>query len=393
MRPLREVFSDYRAGYWGGEAGTGQTDVRVIRNGDISATGSIRWNRLPSRGFAREEAARSRVAFGDLVLTTSGNCGQVAIVDRDPSQPTCVSNFLRVLRVDRTVSDPQYLFHYMNRRPFVTQLRPFIRGSTLQNLSVNAALAAVSVPLPPLDEQRRIAAVLDRAEALRAKRREALAHLDALTQSIFLDMFGEPMRLSRWPVANFGDLIGDTRLGLVRNSKSFGQDYRTPYVRMNAITANGQISSLGLQRTSVSALELELYGLRRGDLLFNTRNSRELVGKSALVEEDCGWVFNNNLLRIRVLPDVYPQYVAQLLLSDYGAQQLDRRKSGTTNVFAIYYKDLRTLRIPVPPMSLQKAFANRHSAVARLRTAYRWRAPTMEHLCVSLQDNVFKGRL
>ena len=68
-------------------------DVQVSRNGDIAADGSVRWDRLPTRGFKRSETARSVVTGGDVLLTTSGNCGQVAMVDDDPAGTVCVSNF------------------------------------------------------------------------------------------------------------------------------------------------------------------------------------------------------------------------------------------------------------------------------------------------------------
>lgn len=288
--------------------------------------------------------------------------------------------------------DKNYLAHYLMQPKVIDLATSRSAGANLPRLSPSE-LVKFQLPLPPIDEQRRIANILDSADALRAKCGEAITHLDALTRSMFLDMFGDTTRLSCWPVADFGDLIGDTRLGLIRNSESFGHDFQTPYVRMNAITAKGELSSLGLQRTSVSSSELEVYALRPGDLLFNTRNSRELVGKSALVEEDSGWVFNNNLMRIRLLPDVNPQYMAQLLLSDYGAQQLDRRKSGTTSVFAIYYKDLRSLQVPVPPISLQKAFGDRRATIVRLRTGYRRQGSTLDALVSSLQDSAFKGKL
>ena len=103
--PIWNVLRECRSGYWGNNADLGQLNVRVVRNGDISASGVVRWDRLPLRGFTSVEAARSQIAPGDLVLTTSGNCGQIALVDRAPTEVTCVSNFLRVLRVDDAKAD------------------------------------------------------------------------------------------------------------------------------------------------------------------------------------------------------------------------------------------------------------------------------------------------
>ena len=103
-----------------------------------------------------------------------------------------------------------------------------------------AEVFKIQIPLPPLDEQKRIAGILDAADALRAKRREALAQLDTLLQSTFLDMFGDPVTNPMgWVETPFGDIATDTKLGLVRSSKEFGWDLGIPYVRMNAVTSNG----------------------------------------------------------------------------------------------------------------------------------------------------------
>ena len=81
-----------------------------------------------------------------------------------------------------------------------------LRATSIKNLK-NRHLDEIEILIPPLEEQRRIAAVLDAAEALRAKRRQSLAKLDSLTQAIFLDMFGDPVRNERgWPVHSLGEV-------------------------------------------------------------------------------------------------------------------------------------------------------------------------------------------
>jgi len=325
------------------------------------------------------------------VLTTSGNCGQVAIVDRDPSQPTCVSNFLRVLRVDRTVSDPQYLFHYMNRRPFVTQLRPFIRGSTLQNLSVNAALAALGVPVPPLDEQRRIAAVLDRAEALRAKRREALAHLDALTQSIFLDMFGDPNVLrTKWPITPLGSLLQSARYG---TSSRAGTTGKYPVLRMGNLTTNGEIDLSDLKYMDLARADRERYTVRFGDVVFNRTNSPDLVGKTAMFRQATPMAYAGYLIRLRVNEANCPDYVAAFMNTVYTKRVLRSMCKSIIGMANINAREVQSISIGVPPKELQLRFSERAHEVETAKVEQRRALGDLDALFASLQQRAFAGQL
>ena len=88
---------------------------------------------------------------------------------------------------------------------------------------------------------------------MRAKRREALAQLDTLLQSTFLDMFGDPVSNPEgWQELPFGDLVIDTKLGLVRSSKEFGWDFEVPYVRMDAISTAGEFLPGKVQSTNAT---------------------------------------------------------------------------------------------------------------------------------------------
>ena len=189
---LTEVFESSVSGYWGSEPGTNVADVRIVRNGDIKPEIGIRWEAIPLRSLSVDQVRRAECRSGDMLVTTSGECGVVAQLTEDPFTTTCASNFVKRLRVDETIAEPRYVFHFMARPQFRHALSPFIRGTTIQNLSISAAFGATRIPLPPLAEQRRIASILDHADALRARRRHTLNLLDTLTQSIFIDMFGDP---------------------------------------------------------------------------------------------------------------------------------------------------------------------------------------------------------
>ncbi len=298
-----------------------------------------------------------------------------------------------VFRDDRV--HPEYMRHVLVGDPFHVQFMQTVSGVGGSLLRARPAhVAKITIPLPPLPEQRRIAEVLDHAEALRAKRRTAIGELETLTQSIFLDMFGDPRcDRARWPIVLLERVVRETRLGLVRGALEVGPDLPFAYVRMNAITRGGRLDLTSLLFTHATDAEVESYRLEPGDFLFNTRNSEELVGKTALYRGGGVYLFNNNVMRIRFTTEVDPEFVAAAFKTAFVQHELNLRKSGTTNVFAIYYKDLRLLPLPLPPMATQREFARRVAAVEALRNSQRVSLAELDALFASLQHRAFRGEL
>ena len=107
------------------------------------------------------------------------------------------STEFHVVRAHGETLEPRYLVHFLRLDRIRFDGRRKMKGSAGQRRVPEHFLARLQIPLPPLPEQRRIAEILDKADALRAKRRATLAQLDVLTQSIFLDMFGDPLRIQK----------------------------------------------------------------------------------------------------------------------------------------------------------------------------------------------------
>ena len=350
---------------WGVRSSLVKRDDQFLRQGDVLVSSANSWNLVGKCCWVPELPLRS--TFG---------------------------GFVSVLRADPQKVDPRFLFRWFASTRIQATVRSFgQRTTSISNLNLERC-SKLPFPLLPLPQQRRIAEVLDRAEALRAKRRAALAQLDTLTQSIFRDMFGD----IRGPSANlrlaqFEDIVAETKLGLVRGSQELGPDLPVPYVRMNAITRAGELDLADVQRTRTTQAEFDAYRLRAGDLLFNTRNSEELVGKTALYRGDGSHVFNNNIMRIRFTGEADPEFVAAAFNTLFVQRELSFRKSGTTSVFAIYYKDLRSLPLPVPPIELQRAFASRVGATVKLKMAELSGLAQFDALFAAIQDRAFQGEL
>lgn len=153
------------------------------------------------------ELSRNTAEPGDVIFTQRGTLGQVAIIPADARFSTyIVSQSQMRVRVDEEAVLPRFLY-WQYRGPFA---RRYLESRTLAtgvphiNLGI---LKDFPAALPPLPEQRRIAAILDEADALRRTRREALGLLDELLRSTFLEMFGDPVTNPRgWPVVRLGDV-------------------------------------------------------------------------------------------------------------------------------------------------------------------------------------------
>ncbi len=349
-----------------------------------------------TRTYAEVSKGYTPFVSGDVLVAKITPCfenGKIAQA-RLTQKAGFGSTEFHVVRARPTKLDARYTLHFLRLGHVRLAGERRMTGSAGQRRVPENFLAKLEIPLPPLAEQRRIAEVLDRAEALRAKRRAALAQLDSLTQSLFLDLFGDTRKeRTRWPTVPLEEIVRETKLGLVRGSQEFGREFPIPYVRMNAITRNGELELGNVQRTHATEAEIEAYRLEPGDFLFNTRNSEELVGKTALYRGGGLHLFNNNLMRVRFTAKADAVFVAAAFKTAFVQHELNLRKSGTTNVFAIYYKDLRSLPLPLPPISLQREFARRVTAVEALKTSQRASLAELDALFATLQHRAFRGEL
>ena len=159
-----------------------------------------------------------------------------------------------------------------------------------------------------------------------------------------------------WDVKKLGEVIVSNVVGLTKSSSEQEPSGKYKYVKMNNITVDNCFDLTKYVRVDATTQEAEKYGLTRGDFLFNTRNSYELVGKTCVFNKEVDEVtlYNNNIMRIRFTKDVDSAFVNYLFSSEPVKKKLDKLKSGTTNVSAIYFKDLKNLEIYLPPLAEQQ---------------------------------------
>lgn len=159
-----------------------------------------------------------------------------------------------------------------------------------------------------------------------------------------------------WTWASVDQLADETMIGLDRGRAQQSTDPATglPYIKMNNVTMDGRVHCDELVFVPATREEATRYAVQDGDILFNTRNSKELVGKVGLVRNPpAGAIYNNNLMRIRVPAGVSQAFLALQMCSHEFRQRMELVKKATTSVAAVYSKDLLPLAIALPPLAEQ----------------------------------------
>lgn len=289
--------------------------------------------------------------------------------------------------------DRRYLLHYLRTPRMVSRAANKAVGINLPRLSPNV-LEAFQIPLPSVDEQRRIAAVLDAAEALRGKRRQALDKLDSLTQAIFFDRFGDPVgNECGWPERSLADVCTTIQIG------PFGSLlHKADYVQNGVPIVNpmhivdGAIRAHSEQTVSAQKfLELQQYALKKNDVVMGRRGE---MGRVAVVgEKESGWVCGSGSLFFRPDPGrAIPQYIAAALSSPRGRRQLENSAQGVT-MPNLNSGIVEQFSLGVPPIEEQKRFSLALVAHTELMGVMSDHANELDTLFESFQQRAFRGEL
>ena len=339
---------------------------------------------------------RHMLRVGDVVYSRRGDVTRFAVVTKAEEGWLCGTGSIRI-RLNCPEIEVGYVRRYLQQEPVGKWLKHHAKGVTMPNLNTNI-IRALPFVYPPLAEQRRIAEVLDRAEALRAKRRAALAQLDSLTQSLFLDLFGDPVANERkWPVQAVNGFVAGFESGksIVADDE---EDTTSPY-RVLKVSA---VTSLEFRPEQSKPMPPgyeppQSHIVRAGDLLFSRANTSELIGATAYVSATPP----NLLLPDKLWRFVWhkaakadPHFVRFLFQQPKFRQEISQRASGTSGSMKNISQDkVLTIRTGLPPLPLQREFARRVTAVESLKTAQRASLAELDALFATLQHRAFRGEL
>lgn len=216
--------------------------------------------------------------------------------------------------------------------------------------------------LPPMDEQKKLAELLWAANDLKESYKKAITATDEMLKAKFREMFGEcggqgaegDCRVSKWPLVRIAEVVTDVRYG---TSKPGDKDGVYAYLRMNNLTDDGGLDLTDLKRITLSGADFEKCVVRRGDILFNRTNTKELVGKTAYYDLDDDMVIAGYIIRVRVDRDkIDPRYLWKLMNTVELKTKLRHMAKGAIHQANINAQELQSIEIPLPPLSLQREF-------------------------------------
>lgn len=337
------------------------------------------------------ELASSKFAFTRRHLLYGKLRPYLAKIARPDFEGICSTDILPVLPGPDL--DRGYLAWLLLAPDMVAHASSRATGANLPRLSPSA-LAEFKIPLPPLSEQRRIAEILDTADGLRAKRRAALAQLDTLTQSIFLNMFGDPAtNPRRWPIAFLKNCVAKIQIGPFGSLLHQGDYVAGGIPLVNPKHIQNGVIELGDSETVTPQKfqELGAYHLAAGDVVMGRRGE---MGRCAIVEEAmCPLLCGTGSLFVR--PDktrTTSVFLRAMLSSEAIKAKLERLSLGQT-LPNLNSGIVEGLEIPLPPVGVQRDFSNRVTASTVLRSALEKSLTELDSLFASLQHCAFQGAL
>lgn len=346
---------------------------------------------VPKEFVRRDE---QMLAEGDILVSSANSWNLVGKCSWIPEleQPSSFGGFVSVLRAKPNKVEPRFLYRWFSWEHTQALLRSFGQKTTnISNLNIERCLN-MKLTLPPLPEQRRIAAILDQADALRAKRREALEQLDSLAQSIFIEMFGDPVANPKgFPTRQLSELIatGDSiNYGVVQPGDDV--DDGVPLVRVGDLIG-GRIQHKEIKRIAPSIENAYKRSRLVGDeILVSCVGS---IGVVALTTEaDKGFNIARAVARIRLCAESSRVFIAAQLgtasIQRYFTQELRTVSQPTLNI-----KQLAETKVICPPIEMQREFEARIAALDDVASASRTSAQQLDSLFTSLQHRAFQGAL
>lgn len=292
--------------------------------------------------------------------------------------------------------DPRFLIYYL-RQPQVRQQMVASSGKTaITNIS-QERLKPLIVPLPSLEEQRRIAAILDKADAVRRKRKEAIALTEELLRSAFLDMFGDPVTNPKgWDVLPMHEVIQTIEAGWSAN----GEDRRCEsdewgVLKISAVTSGRfQVNEHKVVEEILPNKSLIIPS--KGDLLFSRANTRELVAATCLVDKNCERLFlPDKLWRIKPKPKFANTEYLKFLLSNPKYRSLIARKATGTSGSMLNVSQAKLLEMyaPIPDLQKQRCFAEVVWQIFGMREQHELTTIESNSMFNSLLQKAFRGEL
>lgn len=334
-----------------------------------------------------EKSATNVIPAGNVIVPTRMALGKVAINEVDMA----INQDLKALLVnDEKTLSKLYLMRFLeSKAAFIDEQG---KGATVKGITLDV-LRNLEIPLPPLPEQKRIAAILDKADAIRRKRQQAIQLADDFLRAVFLDMFGDPVTNPKgWDEYVLNE-IADIRSGVTKGKAVKPEESVTrPYMRV-ANVQDGYLDLADVQQITVSKRDAEKCLLLDGDILLTEGGDPDKLGRGHVWRGEVeGCLHQNHIFSVRVNDKdrVRPAFLSAIISSPRGKRYFLKVGKQTTGIATINKSVLSEFVPFVPPVALQDKYL---AIVERIDAVKQSLVEGDVGLFNSLSQKAFSGQL
>lgn len=370
--------------------------VRLIQLADVGDGSFIDKS---ARFMNKETAERLKCTYlnkGDILIARMPDpIGRACLFPFNEEGKYVTAVDVAILRLTEEV-EKKYVMYGINSDLIRRQIKSQVTGTTRQRIT-RKKIGEIDLPLPPLDQQKKIAAILDAADAYRQKTKALIAKYDELTQSLFLDMFGDTwLNPKNWDVYKVEDLAIKEKHGI--KAGPFGSSLKKEFYVHSGYKIYGQeqvikddLSFGDYYIDERKFKELESCKITSGDILISLVGT---YGKISVVPDDFEeGIINPRLMKIspnRTL--IRPDFLKMLLQSTgVGIQMKNQSRGGTMDIVNVGI--MKGIKVPLPPLDLQNQFAESVQAIETQKAQAQASLEKAEELFNSLLQRAFKGEL
>ena len=381
--------------------------IKLLNVANITKTGTIdlsKTDRCLSIEEVQQKYNHFLVNVGDLVIASSGISFDTDGLLRTRGAfvsanhlPLCMNTSTIRFKAKEEISDLNFLKFWLDSLEFRQQVTRFVTGSAQQNFGPSH-LKEIKISLPPIAEQKRIAAIAQKCDRLRRTRRYTQQLSDSYLRSVFLEMFGDPVtNPMNWDVEPLGNSLDRIESGV--NFKPISENEPASEWRVLKISAVSfeTFNPFASKPISPKTTFNESLIVQKGDLLMSRANTTELVGAVNIVREKPPKVLLPDKLwklKFSQTSNLKPDYVFYVLRHPRLRKMIGDMASGTSGSMQnITKEETLTLPIPLPPLSLQEKFAQIVQRFERLRVQQREADRQAEHLFQTVLHRAFRGEL
>ena len=377
------------------EIQSGGTPARSKR--DYWENGTIPWVKISdikgkhlenTEEFITDEGLKNSSAKvfpkGTILYTIFATLGETCILDIDAATNQAIAGI--TIKCDGVYRE--YLYYYLSS--LKSEVNQMGRGVAQNNINMSI-LRNLPIQLPPLDEQRRIAATLDKVTDLISKRRQQLDKLNELVKARFVEMFGDtiinPHELPSVSLSNLANIVS----GITKGRKTKGEElFEVPYMAVSNVKS-GYIDWTTVKTIEATKSEIEQYHLQPFDVLMTEGGDPDKLGRGAIIQnppKDC--IHQNHIFRVRVDSScLLPQYLEEYLQHPKAKKYFLDCAKQTTGIASINMTQLRNLPVLLPSLEQQKKFSDFTEQISHHKLTIQRSLDKMETLKKALMQEYF----